>query len=172
MIRRREVITLVGGGTAWPIAVRAQQAAMPVVGYVRSGARTASAYLEAAFRQGLHSTGFEEGRNVAIDYRYAENEYDHLPSLIAELILRQVALIYAGDIPTAVAAKAASPTMPIVFRIGGDPVELGLVASLNRPGGSVTGVSFLSTATIALRLQMLHEGRAPGRAVAKLRCRA
>jgi putative tryptophan/tyrosine transport system substrate-binding protein len=157
-MKRREFITLLGGAAAtWPLAARAQQPAMPLVGYVRSGARTASAHLEAAFRQGLHSTGFEEGRNVAIDYRYAENQYDQLPSLIAELIRRQVALIYAADNPTAMAAKAASPTMPIVFRIGGDPVELGLVASLNRPGGSVTGVSFLSTATTALRLQMLHE---------------
>jgi putative ABC transport system substrate-binding protein len=157
-IKRREFITLLGGAAvAWPLAARAQQPTMPLVGYVRSGARTASAHLEAAFRQGLHITGFEEGRNVAIDYRYAENQYDHLPSLIAELIRRQVALIYAADSPTAVAAKAASPTMPIVFRIGGDPVELGLVPSLNRPGGSVTGVSFLSTATNALRLQMLHE---------------
>jgi putative tryptophan/tyrosine transport system substrate-binding protein len=134
-VRRRAFIALLGGAAAaWPLAARAQQPAMPLVGYVRSGARTASAHLEAAFRQGLHSTGFEEG-----------------------LIRRQVALIYAADNPTAVAAKAASPTMPIVFRIGGDPVELGLVASLNRPGGSVTGVSFLSTATTALRLQMLHE---------------
>jgi putative ABC transport system substrate-binding protein len=157
-LRRREFITLLGSAAAaWPLGARAQQTAMPLVGYVRSGARTASAHLEAAFRQGLHSTGFEEGRNVAIDYRYAENQYDHLPSLIAELIRRQVVLIYAADSPTAVAAKAASPTMPIVFRTGGDPVELGLVASLNRPGGSVTGVSFLSTATNALRLQMLHE---------------
>jgi putative tryptophan/tyrosine transport system substrate-binding protein len=157
-MKRRAFITLLGGAAvAWPLAARAQQSAMPVVGYVRSGARTASAHLEAAFRQGLHITGFEEGRNIAIDYRYAENRHEALPSLIAELIRRQVALIYAADNPTAVAAKAASPTMPIVFRIGGDPVELGLVASLNRPGGSVTGVSFLSTATIALRLQMLRE---------------
>src|SRR5262249_29314096 len=125
------------------------QTAMPLVGYVRSGVRTASVHLEAAFRQGLHSTGFDEGRNVAIDYRYAENQYDHLPSLIAELVRRQVALIYAGDIPTAVAAKAASPTMPIVFRIGGDPVELGLVASLSQPGDGVTGVKMLQAAVAA-----------------------
>jgi putative ABC transport system substrate-binding protein len=157
-MNRREFITLLGGGAAaWPLAARGQQAAMPVVGYVRSGSRAASAQLETAFRQGLLSLGFEEGRNVAIDYRYAENRNEALPSLIAELIRRQVALIYAADNSTAVAAKAASATMPIVFRIGGDPVELGLVASLNRPGGNVTGVSFLSTATVALRLQMLHE---------------
>jgi putative tryptophan/tyrosine transport system substrate-binding protein len=148
---------VLGSTVAWPLAAQAQQPAMPLVGYVRSGSRAASAHLEAAFRQGLHSRGFEEGRNVAIDYRYAENRYEALPGLIAELIRRQVALIYAADNTAAVAAKAASATIPIVFRIGGDPVELGLVASLNRPGGNITGVSFLSTATVALRLQMLHE---------------
>jgi putative ABC transport system substrate-binding protein len=157
-VKRRDCITLLGGAAAmWPLATRAQQQAMPVVGYIRSGSRMASAHLEAAFRQGLHSTGFEEGRNIAIDYRYAENRHEALASLIAELIRRPVALIYAGDNPSAVAGKAASPPMPVVFRIGGDPMELGLVASLNRPGGSVTGVSFLSTATVALRLQMLRE---------------
>ena len=157
-MKRREFITLVGGAAvSWPLAARAQQPAIPVVGYIRSGSRVASAQLEAAFREGLRSEGFEEGRNVAIDYRYAELHYDQLPAMITELIRRQVALIYAGDIPTAVAAKATSPTVPIVFRIGGDPVELGLVGSLNRPGGNVTGVSFLSSATVALRLQMLHE---------------
>src|SRR5262249_13535304 len=152
-MKRRAFITLLGGAAAWPLAARAQQPAMPLVGYVRSGARTASAHLEAAFRRGLHSTGFEEGRNVAIDYRYAEKQYNHLPNLIAERTRRQARLISAADNPTAGAAKAASPTMPIVFRTGSDPVELGLVASLKRPGGSVTGVSFLSTATTALRLQ-------------------
>jgi ABC-type uncharacterized transport system substrate-binding protein len=156
-VKRRDFITLLGGAAAWPLAAHAQQPAMPVVGYIRSGSRVASAQLEAAFRQGLRSEGFEEGRNVAIDYHYAELHYDQLSAMITELIRRQVALIYAGDIPTAVAAKAASPTVPIAFRIGGDPVELGLVTSLNRPGGNVTGVSFLSSATIALRLQMLHE---------------
>jgi putative ABC transport system substrate-binding protein len=156
-VDRRSLIVVLGGTVAWPLAAQAQQPAMPLVGYVRSGSRAASAHIEAAFRQGLHSLGFEEGRNVAIEYRYAENRDEALPGLIAELIRRQVALIYAGDIPTAVAAKAASATIPIVFRIGGDPVELGLVASLNRPGGNITGVTFLSTATVALRLQMLHE---------------
>ena len=101
--------------------------------------------------------GFDEGRNVVIDYRYAEHQNDQLPTLIADLVRRQVELIYAADNPTAVAAKAANATIPIVFRIGGDPVQLGLVASLSRPGGNITGVSFLSTATTAIRLQMLHE---------------
>jgi putative ABC transport system substrate-binding protein len=157
MTTRRTFITLLGSAAAWPLVARAQQPAMPLVGYVRSGSRASSAHLEAAFRQGLRSMGFDEGRNVAIDYRYAENHNEALPSLIAELIRRQVALIYAADNQTAVTAKAATATIPTVFRIGGDPVQLGLVASLNQPGGNLTGVSFLSTATIAIRLQMLHE---------------
>jgi ABC-type uncharacterized transport system substrate-binding protein len=148
---------------SWPLAARAQQPAVPVVGYVRSGTRAASAHLEEAFRRGLRSMGFDEGRNVAIDYRFAERRADQLPALIADLIRRQPALIYAGDNPTAVMAKAATSAVPIVFRIGGDPVQLGLVASLNRPGGNVTGVSFLSTITTAIRLQMLREA-VPGAA--------
>jgi putative ABC transport system substrate-binding protein len=156
-VKRREFITLIGSAAAWPLAARAQQTAMPLVGYVRSGSRVSSAYLEAAFRQGLRSMGFEESHNVAIDYRYAEHYNDQLPTLIAELIRRQVVLIYAGDNSTAVAAKAATATIPIIFRIGADPVQLGLVASLNRPGGNVTGVSFLASATTAIRLQMLRE---------------
>ena len=164
-MRRRRFITLLGGATgAWPIAARAQQPAMPLVGYIRIGSRAASGHLEGAFRQGLRSMGFEEGRNVAIDYRYAENRHEALASLIPELIHRPVALIYAGDNPSAVAVKAGSPPMSVVFRIGGDPVKLGLVASLSRPGGNVTGVSFLSTATVALRLQMVREA-VPGAAV-------
>jgi len=156
-MRRREFILALGGAAAgWPLAARSQQT-MPLVGYVRIGFRAASAHLETAFRQGLRSVGFEEGRNVAIDYRYAENHSEQLPVLVAELIRRQVVLIYAGDNPTAMAAKATGAATPIVFRIGGDPVQLGLVASLNRPGGNVTGVSFLATATVAIRMQMLRE---------------
>jgi putative tryptophan/tyrosine transport system substrate-binding protein len=155
--RRKFLATLGGAAVAWPVGVRAQQPAMPLVGYVRSGSRAASAPLEAAFRQGLRSMGFDEGRNVVIDYRYAEHQNDQLPTLIADLVRRQVELIYAADNPTAVAAKAANAAIPIVFRIGGDPAQLGLVASLNRPGGNITGVSFLSTATTAIRLQMLRE---------------
>src|SRR5262249_47741408 len=130
---------------------------LPVVGYLRSGSRAASSQNEAAFRLGLGSLGFVEGRNVAIDYRYAEYQNDRLPSLAGELVRRQGALIYAGDTPVAVTAKTATKTIPIVFRIGGDPVQLGLVTSLNRPGGNMTGVSFLTTTTLAIRLQMLHE---------------
>jgi putative ABC transport system substrate-binding protein len=122
-MKRREFISLLGGAAAsWPLAARAQQPAMPVVGYLRSGAPAALANNESAFRQGLGSMGFVEGRNVAIDYRYAENQNDRLPALAADLVRRPVALIYAADNPAAVAAKAATTTIPIVFRIGGDPV--------------------------------------------------
>jgi putative ABC transport system substrate-binding protein len=158
-MRRREFISLLGGAAAaWPYAALAQQPTMPVVGYLRSGSAAGSVKNLAAFREGLGSIGYIEGRNVAIDYRYADFENDRLPALAADLIRRQVALIYAGDNPAALAAKAANTTIPIVFRMGGDPVSLGLVASLNRPGGNITGVSFLSTTTVAIRLQMLHEG--------------
>jgi putative ABC transport system substrate-binding protein len=156
-MRRRGFITLVGGAAAWPIAARGQQRTMPVVGYLRAGARAASAQQDAAFRQGLGSMGFEESRNLTIDSRYTENQNDRLPALAADLVRRQVAVIYAGDSAPAVAAKAATTTIPIVFRVGGDPVQLGLVASLNRPGGNITGVSRLTTATGAIRLQVLHE---------------
>jgi putative ABC transport system substrate-binding protein len=155
-MRRREFFSLVGGAAAWPMAARGQQA-MPVVGYVSSGSRAASSPNEVAFRQGLGSMGFFEGRNVAIDYRYAENQRERLPVVATELVRRQADLIYATDNPSAVAAKAATATIPIVFRIGADPIQLGLVASLARPGANVTGVSFLVTTTGAVRLQMLHE---------------
>ena len=158
MIRRRDFITLLGGTAAgWPLAARAQQPAVPVVGYLRGGGRVASALLDAAFRQGLASMGFEERRNVTIDYRYVDGQYDRQAAEVADLLRRQVAVIYAADNAAALAAKAATTTVPIVFRTGGDPIQLGLVTSLNRPGGNVTGVSFLTTATAAIRLQMLHE---------------
>jgi putative ABC transport system substrate-binding protein len=158
-MRRREFITLLGGAAAaWPMAARAQQrAAMPVIGYLRSGSRATSSQTEAAFRQGLGSMGFVEGRNVAIDYRYSENQNERLPALAADLVSGQVSLIYAANNGPAVIAKAATTAIPIVFRIGGDPIQLGLVSSFNRPGGNLTGVSFLSTTTGAIRLQMLHE---------------
>jgi putative ABC transport system substrate-binding protein len=156
-MRRREFITLLGGAAIWPLAARAQQTALPVVGSLRAGSRGGNPQLEAAFRRGLGSMGFEEGRNVAIDYRYAEAQYDRLPALAGDLVRRQVPVIYAGDNASAEAAKAATTTIPIVFRIGSDPIQLGLVASLNRPGGNITGVSFLATVTEAIRLQMLRE---------------
>jgi putative ABC transport system substrate-binding protein len=157
-MHRRSFLTLLGASAAaWPLAARAQQRTMPVVGYLRSGSRAASAQIEATFRQGLGSMGFEEGRNIAIDYRYAEIQDHRLPALAAELVHRRVAVMYAADNLSAVTLKAATSTIPIVFRIGGDPIHLGLVPSLNRPGGNLTGVSFLATATEAIRLQMLHE---------------
>jgi putative ABC transport system substrate-binding protein len=153
-MRRREFITLVGGATAWPIVARAQQA-LPVVAYFRVGSLTPQ--LVEAFRQGLSSMGFQEGRNVTVDYGPVTGQYDRLRSIADDLVRRGFAVIYAGDNATAVAIKGASPTVPVVFRIGGDPVVLGLVASLSRPGGNLTGVSFLATATEAIRLQMLHQ---------------
>jgi putative ABC transport system substrate-binding protein len=155
-MRRRDFITLLGGTAAWPVVARAQQP-IPVVGYLRNGSRAVVPHLEAAFRGGLGSMGFAEGRNIAIDYRYLEGEYDRLPAFAADLVRRQVAVIYVGDNATALAAKAATTSIPIIFRIGGDPVQLGLVTSLSRLAGNLTGVSFLATATEAIRLQMLHD---------------
>ena len=157
-MKRREFISLLGGAAAaWPLAAQAQQRALPVIGYLRTSSAAGFVQELAAFRQGLGSIGYVEGQNVAIDYHYADNQYDRLPALAADLARRQVTLIYAGDNAAALAAKAANTTIPIVFRIGADPVNLGLVESLNRPGGNITGVSFLSTTTVAIRLQMLHE---------------
>jgi putative tryptophan/tyrosine transport system substrate-binding protein len=165
-MRRRSFVTLLSSAAAaWSLAARAQQLTMPVVGCLRTGSRFAP--IETAFRQGLASVGFEEGRNLTIDYRHADGQADRLPALAADLVRRQVALIYAGDSSAAVAAKSATTTIPIVFRIGGDPVRLGLVETVNRPGGNITGVSFLATTTMAIRLQMLHEA-APNAAVVAL----
>ena len=139
MIRRREFITLLGGApAAWPLAARAQQAAMPVVGFFRSTSLVPFENLVSAFRQGLKEMGFVEGQNVAIEYRYADNELDRLPALAAELIRRPVDVIVANN-ASALATMPASKTVPIVFATGGDPVRDGLVASLARPGGNLTG---------------------------------
>jgi len=161
-IRRRKFLATLGGAAAWPLAARAQQPSMPVVGFLRSTSSADSRNLVAAFRQGLREAGFVEGQDYAIEYRWADNQLDRLPSLVADLLRRPVAVI-VGNTPSALAAKAATKTVPIVFATGGNPVREGLVASLNRPGGNVTGVSFISVELGAKRLGLLRELR-PGAA--------
>jgi putative ABC transport system substrate-binding protein len=155
-MKRREFIAGLGGAAAWPVVARAQQSAVPVIGYLSSGTRAFS-FNETAFRQGLASMGFVEGRNVTIDYQFADGQYDRLPVLATDLLRRHAAVIYADDNASAMTAKATITTVPVIFRIGGDPIRLGLVASLNRPNGNMTGVSFIQTTTAAIRVQMLHE---------------
>jgi len=157
MIRRREFITLLGGAAAaWPRAARAQQPPVPTIGYLEIG--SSGAIVEAAFRKGLSEMGFVDGRNVAIEFRYAEDQNDRLPPLAAELVRRRVAVIFAsGGAVVVPAAKAATATIPIVFTTGANPVETGMVASFNRPGGNVTGISSMTTELTAKRFQLLHQ---------------
>jgi len=156
-MKRREFIMLLGGAAAWPLAARAQQP-VPVVGFLYPGVPELSTGIVAAFRKGLGETGFAEGRNVAVEFRFAYNDNARLPELAADLVRRRVAVIATpGSTPSALAAKAATTTIPIAFGIGPDPVEIGLVASLNRPGGNITGISSMNTELGAKRLGVLHE---------------
>jgi putative ABC transport system substrate-binding protein len=157
-LERRNFIALLGGAVAWPVAARSQQPAMPVIGYVTAGTPESSVNTVKAFRQGLSETGFVEGRNVTIEYRWAQNELARLPALVTDLVDRRVAVIATpGSVAAAVEAKRATTTIPIVFSTAGDPVQLGIVSSFSRPGGNVTGVASMNHELLAKRIELLRE---------------